>query len=242
MPNVDTLMRQVKQNYARPNRYKVDISLPIGAFGLFSSTGFDKSVDNFITTSALKALPATLIDTVRSFVNIPNVRDFVSFGLGKAGVSTANICLNCESTQLPGLGLATSERIMYGPSRRYPFREIYIEVPFGFYCSEDHREKIFFDLWMSMIFNRETHDMNFFDEYKSTVYVSQLDMNDKETYRVKLEDAYPINITPVELSYSNENQVERFSVNLTCRRWVPILVDPLSGTNNLNTVVKTIIN
>lgn len=239
--DINTFLNQTRQGYARPNRYKVEIALPIGAFGVFSSTGLDKSIDDFISTSALGGAVGALAGTVKSFVNIPSVKDFVSFGLTKAGISTVNICLNCESTQLPGITLAQSERSFYGPQIKYPHRETYIEHPLGFYCSEDMRERIFFDLWFSMIYNRDSHDINFYNEYKSTVYVSQLDYNTEKTmYRVKLEDAYPTSMTPVELGYSNDNQISRFTVNMAYSTWKPILVDPIDGSFNLNTVIKTI--
>lgn len=243
MANVDSLMSQVKQGFARSNRYKVEIALPIGAFGLFSSTGLDKTIDDYITTSALGGLAGTLLGSVKSFVNIPSVSELVSFGLNKAGVSTANICLNCEATQLPGLSFAQSERIQYGPSRKYPFREIYVELPMSFYCSKDMAEKSFFDMWFAMMVNRETHDMNFVDEYKSTIVISQLDdsLEGKVVYKVKLEDAFPTSITPVELGYANENQVSRFTVNMAYTSWKPVAIDLLDlGNTNISNVVSSL--
>lgn len=239
--DIHTFINQTRQGYARPNKYKVEIALPIGAFGVFGSTGLDKTIDDFISTSAIGGAAGALTGTLKSFVNIPSVKDFVSFGLTKAGISTVNICLNCESTQLPGIAFTQSERTTYGPVIKYPHKASYIEQPLGFYCSEDMRERIFFDLWFSMMMNRDSHDINFYNEYKSTVYVSQLDYNSEKTmYRVKFEDAYPASMTPIELGYANDNQVQRFTVQFNYSSWKPILVDPIDGSFNLNTVVKTI--
>ena len=208
MTDINTLTNKIRNDFARPNRYRITIGLPLGITNAIISPATD-------VLSNL--LPGSIGNVIQSVSSIAT--DILQvFG---GDLAFQEILLNCEGAQLPGITIGQSEKREYGPVIRIPNSVAYQEVPLTFYCSKDHRERMFFEMWMDLIFNRNTNDFNFYDEYKSVVVIEQLDMEGNVTFAASLEDAYPLALTPIELGYSNTDVIEKFTVSMNFRVYKP---------------------
>jgi hypothetical protein len=143
----------------------------------------------------------------------------------------------CTACQLPGKEIATSEGRTFGPVVKYPYVEIYGELPMTFICTngtfksktppgsagdikyppDGFQEKKFFDAWIQTVIPSDTHDANFMNEYSTTIQIFQLNRRNQKIYGVKLLNAFPIGITEQEVSADGAEQY--ITVSLSYDHW-----------------------
>jgi len=129
------------------------------------------------------------------------------------------VSLFCETTELPGKAVVSTPIKTHGPPVKIPYNIQLEDVPMVFYVGEDMKEKRFFDAWQSMIGNPNTGDMNYFDEYTTTVRLTQLTENGEDAYTLELKNAYPIVMSPLTLSMADGNNIHRLPIVFAYRKW-----------------------
>jgi hypothetical protein len=108
-----------------------------------------------------------------------------------------------------------------------------------FLCRSESRERKFFDDWMEFINPTNSFDFKFRDEYATDIQIRQMaeyeDMtqvgpnqgtvqgtgNPKETYRITLRKAYPVNINPQPMTWADD-QYQRLAVTFTYFKWLRV--------------------
>ena len=137
------------------------------------------------------------------------------------------ISLFCESTQLPTQTIGTRNQRIYGPATPRPFSVEYggESIPATLILDRDMTIKAFFDAWMSLIVNPNSFNVNYPDEYRTRIRISQLDEQENEKYAVILTDAFPKSLSLMEVNQSTQNQVHKLTVNFTYRKWEPVHVN-----------------
>lgn len=141
------------------------------------------------------------------------------------------LSLRCETTEMPGVSLQTSE-ISYGHHlERMVNGIVYQQHPFTFALSRNYEERVLFDEWIKYQIDPDTLRISFFDDYKTSIIVNQLDRSGKIVYTVKMEDAFPYVITPIQLSNTSVNEAEKMQVDFYYKKLVT--------DNNLQTVKQS---
>ena len=147
------------------------------------------------------------------------------------------LSLLCNQAQLPGRNLATNEYTTHGPIRKVPYQNIYDDIVFSFYCKEDMGVNKLFQEWMNFIVdNNSTNEFSYFDDYVSDMIVEQYDSEGNATYSVKLIDAYPIMVAPLQLDWAQQNAFHNFQVTMAYRYWreEPVSVNPFGNYLRVN--------
>lgn len=161
-------------------------------------------------------------------------------------LSTVNFTLNqmqerlrlrCESAQLPSRTFSLVQQKTYGPIRSFPVQNSYENVTFSFICSDDMKEKMFFDSWMEFVSKsdytptnlpgivnaitnpRINFDFEYRDNYVTSIYVRQQNLQAKDVYVVELLEAYPISVNQVDLSWGNLDVVNKLQVTFSYRNF-----------------------
>lgn len=135
----------------------------------------------------------------------------------------------CEATELPGKTIATSDEQMYGPTKKFAYEITYNDLNLQIIASEDMTERIFFEEWMNNIITPT--DMNFgnfkgglskyYDDYASgTLKIHQLDQKGIKICTYTLYNAYPIQISPMNLSWEEKDTYQRFTATITYRHHI----------------------
>ena len=157
-----------------------------------------------------------------------NVQDFTAT-LNKSGVAHAshfevqitgpvstgteqNMMLRCDTVDIPGRSIATTEYRIYGPLRKIPYGAIYTDVACQFLLSEDLQEKSYFEQWQDKIVNhgafgssRASHNIGYYNDYVGNVTIRQFSNGGDLMSVHTLQEAYPVNVSPVQMSWgSNE--------------------------------------
>ena len=132
------------------------------------------------------------------------------------------LSLMCESITFPGTNVrSVPDTLRYGPAREHGQGMTYGPFTATFICSPDLREKVFFETWQQAIVNHKTWEVNFYDEYRGTVKIFQLDDENNDTYSVIVREAYPKTISPQDLSWSSNDSYQTVAVEFTYRFWEP---------------------
>jgi hypothetical protein len=130
-----------------------------------------------------------------------------------------DLTLRCENAQLPSRTLMTTEQKIYGITEKYPYETSYADAEFTFYVSDNMKEKIIFDKWMNIVSPKNTYNMNYKNEYETTITVIQYGLNEKSSYVLYLRKAFPISVNELDLDWSSDS-VHKLNVVFAYSDWV----------------------
>ena len=176
------------------------------------------------------------VEKLKSVVN--NLHGFakgnryqVTFADLPLGLSTAvneNLQYLCEAVSLPTKSLASTPQDIYGPPREIPYRETFTEAALSFILDDKFTVKRFFDKWQENIVNVETGNVNYWNNFVSTINITRLS-NDgtsfakedaSSSYHIELREAYPSAVGEIALGHTQGNEILRLSVTFKYRKWM----------------------
>lgn len=195
---------------------------------------------NFIKNNKKTNVINSLTDSLLSRLDLKEQPKSISKFLSPE--ETKRLAVACNSTTLPGKSLSTVEfgPVGSGTINRYPYQETYVnELSIEFTCGLDQFERNYFQAWMNTIIDPVTHDVSLADDYSKdyklliimvppdiydfsqiTKMLSENPMNkhatDNEFYRslffIRAHNVYPFEIQETQLSYENNNQIQKVTV------------------------------
>ena len=217
-PNLFLANMNAKGGPAKPSRFEVILPIP-------------QSVAQFIEQGILEKvlnLPSVIFDNVEDAIN--NVlgvnQDASESSTNYGGASiTRYLALQCESAELPGKSLITSEAKIYGPIFKVPTQTQYADTSLTFLCSNEFYERKLFERYMEAIMPHDTNNLRFprgsgrGDGYMTNITIIQYDEFIKKIYSVELRDAFPIAIAPQPLSWQDDG-FHRLTVQFAYQRYI----------------------
>ena len=93
------------------------------------------------------------------------------------------------------------------------------DVEFTFLLTNDYYVKKFFDRWQGSVIDPESNLIAYDAEYKTDVFIQQLDKQNTPVYGVRLKDAFPTAVNSIELSNETTDAVQAVSVTMTYDRF-----------------------
>ncbi len=142
-----------------------------------------------------------------------------------------DISLLCDSVSIPGKQISTIDYQSVRQSVKVPYGTVQDDVDLGFLLTNDYHMKTVFDKWINSIVDAEKYCVAYKKDITCDVVIQQLDEQDTPIYGVKLEGAFPVSMSNIELSNQSENTVQRLNVSFTYDKAVP--EGPLSSTGSL---------
>lgn len=216
-PNLFLSNIRGKDGLAKPSRYEVILPIP-------------PYINSFVGNS--------IIEKILNFPNsvFSDVSDAIGSAFGRQGVGdeysrTSNsslsryLALQCESAELPGRTTATADVKIYGPTFKVPYQTQYTDTTLTFLCTNDFYERKLFDRWMEAIMPSDTNNLRFpkgqNTRYMTNIKIIQYDEFIRRIFAVELMDAFPIGISPQQLSWSEEG-FHRLSIQFAYQKYRPI--------------------
>jgi hypothetical protein len=142
----------------------------------------------------------------------------------------------CESIEMPERSVTTADEFIYGPKRQMPIGYNFPgTVELSVYGDKFLRQRMFFESWQKMIFDIDSHNMNYYDEYTGSVDIMQLGSfesdndRDRVTYMVRLYECYPSTIGSYDYSYNSVNEIVKLPITLTYRNWRNLGLDQVNN-------------
>ena len=142
-----------------------------------------------------------------------------------------DISLLCDSVSMPGKQISTIDYQSVRQSVKVPYGTVQDDVELGFLLTNDYHMKTVFDKWINSIVDADKYCVAYKKDITCDVVIQQLDEKDTPIYGVKLEEAFPVSMSNIELSNQSENTVQRLNVSFTYDKAVP--EGPLSSTGSL---------
>lgn len=178
----------------------------------------------------------------RFLVNIPT----------PAGLAASPIARDlqffCQATSIPGIGIMTSQvrRQGVGNLEKFPYAPNIIDQNLTFYGDSDGKVWSFFEKWMKLIQNHDASEgpstatgysnarpweHAYKSEYAVDITIDVYDYYSKRKIAVKLIDAFPVMLAPIQVSWEGQNQIIKIPVEMTFRDWYAINTTskPLTG-------------
>jgi hypothetical protein len=122
---------------------------------------------------------------------------------------------NCISASLPGRSLMTQGFKIYGN----PLEQVYevnyaTEINMTFRVGEDMAERDLFESWMNTAISYNTSDLNYPDDYMTTMRIYQLDRKDGYLYCIRLNNVFCKTLADMDFSSDSSDQVQTIQVAL----------------------------
>jgi hypothetical protein len=122
---------------------------------------------------------------------------------------------NCITTSIPGRSIQSQGYKIYGPPREYAYEANFAnEIQMTFRVGSDMFERDFFEGWMSSVISPRTYDLEYPDNYRRTMRIYQLDMQDNKVYAVELYDVFCKNVGEMELNTESTDQISTVNISL----------------------------
>lgn len=156
------------------------------------------------------------------------------------GMDSRELMYRADTAELPGRSFMTTDHRFsnYGPLNKIPYGQIYGDTAITFILSEDMREKQYFEMWQnSMVqtgafeqgstqgdfysYSQSKFNPSYFDEYTGSVIIRQFGSGGNLTSIHTLQEAYPIIISPITLSWADDS-IMRMSVSFSYRNYKAI--------------------
>lgn len=157
------------------------------------------------------------------------------FGAKDAIETGSRLMFYCFNAEIPGVSYQTDDNRIYGSQFKVPYMPQYNDIDLEFYVGDDMFERWFFEGWMHSIMDPQTQDFNYIGEFSTSITITQMDLNDQDTYTCTLLEAFPISINQMDLNWDTQNEIHRVSVTFTYKRVLTIDLDERTLSVNNDT-------
>jgi hypothetical protein len=162
------------------------------------------------------------------------------------------VTLRCESVNLPGMNLLTTDGIYrygYGPPEKIPYGAIFTDLSASFIVDRSGSQFRFFNVWMNNIYNvdsskgigavnpdtgSQTFEMGYKGTYATDITIFVYNEQTDKVLEMTLHEAYPYQVNDVPLSWSGRDDMILLNVAFTYRNFVMKNVEGLSKINILS--------
>lgn len=179
-----------------------------------------------VTGTSIKK-PSFSISKLRAALGViarPNMFNCTLTGAAVFNNRIPDFSYRCEKAEFPGRTIATNDDTLAGPTMKLPYDMTYNDITLSVICSEDMRERAFFETWMDYIIKPATSPdagtIAFHEDYARGVKleIEQLSSSDgRSLCAYTCYDVYPVAITPMNATWDEVNTYQRFGVTLTYR-------------------------
>ena len=143
---------------------------------------------------------------------------------GIAGGDTELTNFMCRSTSLPGIAMAPVEVPFRGRIVKFPGDRTFENWSMTVYNDTNFTVRDSFETWMNAM---NTHLSNVglvvdnagYGTYLADIEVNQLNEAGNSVKKYKLRNAFPVNVSAIELSYDQTTAIEEFTIELAYDYW-----------------------
>jgi hypothetical protein len=134
-----------------------------------------------------------------------------------------------NSVKVPGVDLDTQNVSRYGvgPSQKFPTNVNFTDIDINFLDTNGNYIWKYFAKWMNGIFdytgvsggNEPSYKVEYKKYYQTNIEIFVFDNDGRQTNAIILKEAFPISLSDVSLSWSENNRLYEFSVRFSFREW-----------------------
>jgi hypothetical protein len=125
----------------------------------------------------------------------------------------------CESTNLPGMNIATADSRIFGENRTSAYMPLYPDLNLTFIVDGETRVLQFFEEWMNRVVNRATRTTGYYDNYISDMTITVTDKMGVPIYKMTCKEVFPKSMSDIRFD-SNARDVVKLDVNFAMKYWI----------------------
>lgn len=231
-PNLFLANIRSKDGPAKTSRFEVILPIPPYINQFVGNSIFEKIL-NF---------PNSIFTNIGDAVNNSLERKSDANGYSQTSNATLsrNLALQCESAELPGKTLTTTDVKIYGPTFKVPYQTQYGDTSLTFLCTNEFYERKLFDRWMEAIHPTDTNNLRFpkseRSRYMTNIKIIQYDDFIKQIYAVELIDSFPISVAAQSVNWSDD-AFHRLQIQFAYQKYKTIY----EGTYDLGAAAASIL-
>lgn len=149
------------------------------------------------------------------------------------GVKSDFLSIRCESSQIPGMSLATYEgapRYGYGPPAAVPYVMLYDNLNLNFIVDKNGISHKFFYDWLKKIVNFENdgiskitdgyrvYEVGYKNQFSTTIGITLYD-NEEPVVTTTLLQAFPKGINSIDLDWQQSDNLVKLSIPISYREY-----------------------
>lgn len=126
----------------------------------------------------------------------------------------------CQSATLPGINFMSQAVYTFGEAREVIYNRSFDPVELEFLVDDKMEIKWFFDRWTENIIDPITRMANYYNDYTTTIEISQLDFskNEEVKYTVALHEAYVKTLSPIQYNATSKD-VTKLRATIQYKYW-----------------------
>jgi hypothetical protein len=128
------------------------------------------------------------------------------------------ILLYCDTINLPGISMATTEAKTFGEIREMPYQKLFEAAQMTFYVDNAMSVKLLFDNWFAGIQDPVTRTFSYYDDYKTDMSIEVFDTADNSRYTLNMFQCYPKSIGAVQMDYQSKD-IMKLTVTMNYKYW-----------------------
>jgi len=149
--------------------------------------------------------------------------------MGPNPVIDPSIEYRANSVKIPGVDLDTQNVSRYGvgPSQKFPTNVNFTDIDINFVDMNNNVFWKYFAKWMNGIFDytgnsggsEPSYKVEYKKYYETDIQIFIFDNAGNQTNAIILKEAFPISLSDVSLSWSENNKLYEFSVRFAFKEW-----------------------
>lgn len=124
-----------------------------------------------------------------------------------------------ETAEIPGVQMTAQDVRYYDMSSKFVYGKLVDDLNITFRLDAKYGAKRFLDAWVDSIYNRTNGNVAYKSDYAGTVQISQIATNGDVFYSVEFEDAFPLQIQPIQLGWDQKGAYQRVATVFSYRKW-----------------------
>lgn len=124
----------------------------------------------------------------------------------------------CESTNLPGMNIATVDARVFGENRSSPYMPLYPDLNLTFLVDADMKVLTFFEQWMNAVVNRRSRTLGYYNDYVNDLNIHVLNKLGDPIWTVMCKEVYPKSMSDLRFD-SNNRDIAKLDVNFAMKYW-----------------------
>lgn len=223
--NLDGFKSQIeRQGISRTNRWIAMVFPPSVLSTNILTSGVQNVGINLPRLDLLETFNLNLranLDIDLSGLNVSLNASLPTKGYSISNLNTGLQSINmfCHRVNIPEINTQNVNFSEYGELRKYGHVNAYTDTTLTYYCSEDLRERTFFEEWNKLVYNHKNKNYGYYKDYVGRIEFVKYDAGwNRQTAVYRFNEAYPGMIGSAEFNY-DASDLTRLDVGFKYRSY-----------------------
>ena len=105
-----------------------------------------------------------------------------------------------------------------------------------------HNERKYFEQWQENMFNPDTWNLGYYNDYVGAIEIYLLDKQEQRRYGLKLWEAFPKTINATALNAGSNNEIIKVDIGFSFRYWTALDTSQGQSPDLMEKITKTVVN